>query len=85
MLVAFLVTQTRFYDAHQKAHQDCRTRSDRIGSFSTEDERRAMFRATFQRDANAIVERARRTYLLVLAAGVVYLLAFPVIVWISAT
>jgi acyl-coenzyme A synthetase/AMP-(fatty) acid ligase len=78
--VAFVVTQTRFYDAHRRVHGWWRSRAE-VGPttlFYTPTEYRAMLRATFHAEQDAIVERARRRYLFVMALAVAYLvLALP--------
>jgi hypothetical protein len=80
---AFVITQTRFYDAHQRAHQQWRKRSTPwLLSYSGR-ELRAMLLATFERNADPIVEGTRRFYLVVLATSVLYLvIGFPLAVWL---
>lgn len=80
IMVAFLVTQTRFYDAHQRTHGKWRAHGKRHATprlFYSPTEYRAMLRATFQRDDDPAVETARRLYLLVLGVAIAYLLGIP--------
>jgi acyl-coenzyme A synthetase/AMP-(fatty) acid ligase len=73
--VAFLLAQTRFYDAHRIVHAWWRARGE-VGPttlFHTPAEYRAMLRATFHADQNSTVERARRIYVSVMAMTIVYL------------
>lgn len=79
--VVLLVTQMRFYDAHQRAHNEWRARADQWVLARSGAEYRAMIRATFRRDPETDVERRRRQYLAMLVIAVAYLLiGFPVAV-----
>ena len=81
LLVGFLITQMRFYDAHQHAHNLWRPRSTPWMLARSGAEYRAMIRATFRRDANPRVEERRRQYVAVLGLVAIYLLiGFPVAV-----
>jgi hypothetical protein len=76
-MVAFFVAQTRFLDAHQRVHGEWRARStfDRLFGVYRLREYDAMLRATFRRDEDPVVERARRLFLVIFAAGIAYLVA----------
>jgi hypothetical protein len=74
--IAFVVMQTRFYDAHRKRYGLWRPGLEamRTTLFYTPAERRAMMKATFRRDPEPSVERARQRYLIVIAVAAAYLL-----------
>lgn len=79
--VAFVLTQSRFYNAHRRVHGRWREGAEamRTTFFYTPAEHRAMLRANFRADENPTVEQARRRYLSAMAASVAYLiLAIPV-------
>jgi len=81
IMVAFVVTQTRFYDAHQRAHGEWRPRSTPWLLSYSGMEFRAMFRATFRRDIDPDVEGKRRRYVAMLVGGIAYLvIGFPLAV-----
>ena len=80
LMAAYLFTQTRFYNAHRRVHGWWRPPGEAVRTtlLHTPAEYRAMWRATFQTDSNTSVERARRSYLLVLGLAIAYLvLAIP--------
>lgn len=78
IMVVFTLAQTRFYDAHQRAHGEWRQRSTPWLLWYSSAELRAMLGALFHSDKNAAVERARRIYILVLIVGVTYMvIGFP--------
>jgi len=78
LAIALLVTQMRFYRAHQRRHGLWRPRVDQWVMTRTAAEYRAMVRATFTRDRDGVVERLRRQYLVVLGLlGVYAVVGFP--------
>jgi hypothetical protein len=84
LAVAVLVAQMRFYNAHQRAHNLWRPRADAWVFVRTSHEYALMIRATLRRDADPGVERARRLYVGLLAAVVLYLvIGFPVVLALS--
>jgi hypothetical protein len=77
LMVAFLITQTRFYNVHRRVRGWWRAPSDaaRTTLLYTPTEYRAMWRATFRADPDGSVERARRAYMVVMAVTLVYFIA----------
>jgi hypothetical protein len=87
VLLALLVFQTRFFEAHRRAHGLWRPRSVEAPTtlFYTPPEYKAMFRAAFHKDDDPLVERARRAYLFSAAIFALYvLLALPAAVLLGA-
>lgn len=77
-MVGFTLTQMRFYDAHQRVHDEWRPRSTPWLLSHSAEEYRAMLRATTHVNTDASVERARRSYVLVLAIAAAYaVIGFP--------
>jgi hypothetical protein len=83
LLIVFVVTQTRFHDAHRGAHAGWRPRSTPWLLSYDGRELRAMGRAAFQHDNHPVVERRRRIYVAVLVAGILYLVVgLPLAIWV---
>jgi len=84
LAVAVLVAQMRFYNAHQRVHHDWRPRADQWTFVRTSHEYALMIRATFRRDDDRRVERARLLYLTLLGTAVAYLvIGFPVVLGLT--
>jgi hypothetical protein len=81
LAIVVLVTQMRFYDAHQRTHHEWEPRSNQWVLARSGEDYRAMLRATFHADSDSSVERLRRQYVTMLAITVAYLfIGFPVAV-----
>jgi hypothetical protein len=81
IMVVFVVTQTRFYDAHQRIHHRWRPRNTPWMLSYSYPELRALVRESFRRNEDSTVEKARRIYLAVLILGGAYLVVgFPIAV-----